>query len=52
MQCEPRTFLSKAWSGASLAAGSRNMYAAFVKQEQSLPNDEHLLRLRVEDSIS
>lgn len=50
MQREPRTFLSKAWSGGSLAAGTQNMFAAFVKQEQSLPNDERELQKRVEDS--
>lgn len=51
MQREPKTFLSKAWSGSSLAAGTTNMFAAFVKQEQALPDDEIALQQRVQDSV-
>ena len=52
MQREPRTFVSKAWSGSSLTAGTSNMFAAFVKAEQSLPSDENELLKRVQDSLS
>ena len=51
MQREPKTFLSKAWSGSSLAAGTQNMFAAFIKQEQALPDDVGALQQRVEDSL-
>ncbi|CAE7576245.1 unnamed protein product [Symbiodinium sp. CCMP2592] len=49
MQREAKTFLSKAWSGSSLTSGAQNMFAAFIKQEQALPDDVDSLRQRVED---
>ena len=51
MQRQPQTFLSKAWSGSSLATGAQSMFAAFVKQEQALPDDPNELQKRVEERL-
>ena len=45
----PKTFLSKAWSGASMVAGTNAMVPVTVKTE--LPDDPDVLRVRIQEPL-
>ena len=47
MRQPPQTFLSKAWSGASMVAGTETMLTSFL--EQDLPDDLEALEAHVQD---
>ena len=44
-----KTFLSKAWSGASMVAGANAMMPVVVKSE--LPDDPDALRMKIQEHL-